>query len=835
LSRRHRLLAISLLVCGAASAAPNPVLPRTADCGVLRFGGEYYLMGVGTNGGVYVSRDLAQWQGPFHVFSMQNAWAQGVSGADQKIHACDLSLLNGKCHLYWSVNHGELRQIGHAVADDPLGPYTEPVTNVPFDGRIDPQAFVDDTGALYFYTVKFTNGNVIWGQKMHDPWTLTGEPVPLLSTLPGTWEQRDTRVNEAPFAFHYRGRYYLLYNANHTGSRYGNYAVGVAEGDAPLNFSNATKYPFPVLDTNRERLLTGPHVLSPLSLQENAGWRYQTVQPEGDWTSAGFDDSGWSQGAGAFGNTASGIPGGKVRTTWESEETWLRRAFYVAETPSPYLQLVLNCGCPVEVYLNDAHIWTEDGARRGYAALDLTPEARDAMRVGTNVLAMHCRRQGAAGAFVDAGLLDLRKRPGEPVISNCGQPTLVRGPNGFERWLVYFAIYNGDGVRSQAIDRVHFFDRELFVEGPTCPRTPGYHPLPAMPTFHDFFDTGEALSDAWIVENGEWRVIGGHATHEPGTGPGVARCAGAGGRFYLFETVFRIPEDGGYQAGVATGDVFIGLDREDKSWFAQPRFRYDPKESRWKLASYFDWSGWHTMRIECNGYSYRVWLDEISLKAVPAAGYITDVRPALFARGRAVFDNVSYTLGWDGAEDPIFDWAAAACGTPATGDWTSCERGIRVVPGDGEARVYKGDLLDCFEWAVQVIPETTASENGAAPEVGVYAAYADEANHLRITANPQFTALHISGVKNGKSFSREPVPVPERVFRYRAPEENGHNLRIVKLSKCVLIFVDGQETASEPGSWPPAQVGLFATGAPCRFAGISLYDRSRAAEDSPRE
>ena len=95
---------------------------------------------------MYTSRDLVHWSGPEHAFSMNNAWASGPAAEDREIHACDLVLHNGTFHLYWSVNHGPLRQIGHAVADTPLGPYREPVPEVPFDGRIDPQCFQDEDG-----------------------------------------------------------------------------------------------------------------------------------------------------------------------------------------------------------------------------------------------------------------------------------------------------------------------------------------------------------------------------------------------------------------------------------------------------------------------------------------------------------------------------------------------------------------------------------------------------------------------------------------------------------------------------------------------------------------
>ena len=86
-----------------------------------------------------------------------------------------------------------------------------------------------------------------------------------------------------------------------------------------------------------------------------------------------------------------------------------------------------------------------------------------------------------------------------PEIKNAGQPNLVRGPNGIEWWLVYFADQE---KRSQYIDRAHFFGRELFIEGPTCAETPGYHPSPAPPSFRDLFDSDGAIETNWDLEGG---------------------------------------------------------------------------------------------------------------------------------------------------------------------------------------------------------------------------------------------------------------------------------------------------------------------------------------------
>lgn len=681
-----RAILAGVMTCWAwlAAGAPNPVLPGTADCGVLRFGGAYYLMGMGTNGGVYVSRDLVKWDGPIHVFSMNNTWAMGLSNAE--IHACDLALLNGRFHLYWSVNFGELRQIGHAVADSPLGPFTEPVTERPFDGRIDPQAFVDAQGQLYFYTVKFTNGNVIWGQPMRDPWTLSGEAAPLLDAVTGSWETLDHRVNEAPFAVAYRGRYYLLYNANHTSAKFGNYGIGVAESDSPLGFRNESKYGFPLLKDNKEQAQLGA-----------------------------------SKGP---------APGG-------------------TELPV--------------------------------------------------------------------------KESGEPFVHNCGQPSLVRGPNGFEWWLVYFALYGNDPQRMQAIDRVHFFDRELFVEGPTTPRTPGYHPPPALPTYGDGFDDADTVTKNWIIENGEWRVQGGLLHQDSMVGFAGARCAGGGGTSFIFETALRLDAARGYQAGIISSELIFGLDKEKKSWFAQPRFRYDAIEEHHELAGYFDWSGWHTLRVEKNGLTNYVWLDEVQVGRAVGSGFLSDTRPGLFSRGAAAFDGVMYTRGWDGAGNPTFDWVAADCGTPPTGKWTPSERGLTVARGDGESRVFRGDLLDVYEWSVQVVPGLNTGSNG---EVGAYAAYSDESNFVRVAADPQFKRITISGKRNGESIESLSAEVVPRKHRARTPEENGYNLRMVKLPDRIVVFVDGIESLAVPGSWPASQVALFASAASCRFAGVCLYDRS---------
>lgn len=124
-----------LVAFGAWAQRPtsinNPVLPGVADAGVIRYNGEYYIGGVFTKGSFYHSSDLVNWEGPVHVFSMDNDWTAGPSAEDGQIHANDLRYVNGVFHQFWSVNYWGKDQhvvhIGHAVASNILGPYEEPV------------------------------------------------------------------------------------------------------------------------------------------------------------------------------------------------------------------------------------------------------------------------------------------------------------------------------------------------------------------------------------------------------------------------------------------------------------------------------------------------------------------------------------------------------------------------------------------------------------------------------------------------------------------------------------------------------------------------------------
>lgn len=213
----------ALSLCAASSMAQtynNPVIPGVADAGCIKYAGKYYLGGVATYGDFFVSSDLVNWGERVHVFDLDNQWTKGTGAKNNQIHANDMSYSGGMFHLLFSANYWgkdkHIVHITHAVSPSITGPYREVRDDQWFENRIDPMVFCDEDGRLYLYMVKFTDGNTIWGRPMNQDFTFCGDAVQQFSSQPGTWETLDNRVAEGPFVIKYRGRYYMMYNANHT-------------------------------------------------------------------------------------------------------------------------------------------------------------------------------------------------------------------------------------------------------------------------------------------------------------------------------------------------------------------------------------------------------------------------------------------------------------------------------------------------------------------------------------------------------------------------------------------------------------------------------------------
>lgn len=601
-------------------AVPNPVLiparGNAADCGVMKFNGDYYIIGNSLAGDMFISSDLVHWGNRTHVFSMNNDWTPGNTSTDRNINACDPSYYNGIFNLYWSVDRGDqgVVQIGHAISDKPLGPYHEPERAHWFDGKIDAHLYRDDDGSFYFYSVKFNAGNQIWGRRMRDPSTLVGEPRELLSAQPHTWELLDDSVNEGPFVLKYRNRYYLIYNANHTAK--GHYALGCAEADSPLGFSNRTKYADPVVEQ----------------------------------------------------------------------------------------------GFPAE-------------GRR---------------------------------------------------LTQPGQPSIVRGPNGMEWWLVYFLEVDG-ARRQQAIDRVLFFDQRLYVDGPTSVASPGYHPVPSQPERLDLFDApdGSALASHWQSEGGKWTIKEKTARQTEPVGRGMIVLGNSPmARQYLVETSVRLLEDTGAEAGViafwrdAAHWMSVTLDARHGTWNVRKVENNAEIVERTLLPKGFNFQAWHSLRVAKNGANFEIHIDERpapGLSVLCASAFEMSGAPGLFTdAARAAFDGFIHTIGWDETEAAICGWGQGINGGAQRGMWSVTPKGLTQSNATEPGRIFKGDPAAQCEFTAQLTRDDSRPLVGGTHRMGMLPVYVDDRNYLQADIDLARWELRASGRKAGEALAVQTAPLPRR-------------------------------------------------------------------------
>jgi hypothetical protein len=131
-------------------------------------------------------------------------------------------------------------------------------------------------------------------------------------------------------------------------------------------------------------------------------WSYTFQKPADGWAGLGFDAASWKRGAGGFGT--NGTPGAMVRTEWRSGDIWMRTTFTLDRVPRR-LALDLHHDEDVEVFVNGEQIYSASGYLREYERVPLGRDAARKLRVGENVLAVHCRQTGG-GQYIDVGLAE---------------------------------------------------------------------------------------------------------------------------------------------------------------------------------------------------------------------------------------------------------------------------------------------------------------------------------------------------------------------------------------------------------------------------------------------
>jgi len=159
---------------------------------------------------------------------------------------------------------------------------------------------------------------------------------------------------------------------------------------------------------------SGPTFDSLIPTSQNASpvYQYTFRTPGADWMKPDGDTSRWQQGPGGFGTKDT--PGiGRIGTTWDSPDIWLRRTINLPALSKQQLDhLVLNLhhDDDVQVYINGVLAYEKVGWESGYVQVALSESARKALKPGAaNLVAVHCHQTGG-GQYIDVGLGTLNRQ-----------------------------------------------------------------------------------------------------------------------------------------------------------------------------------------------------------------------------------------------------------------------------------------------------------------------------------------------------------------------------------------------------------------------------------------
>jgi len=226
-----------------------------ADPFIMKHRGVYYCYSSDRNGvNVSVSYDLTTWEYKGYAI---------VEEGRQEYWAPCAYYYNGLFYLYYSnAPAGEFdpheERLRVAVSDNPLKGFS--VEKVFFDTfSIDAHVVRDTDGSLYLFyspnnymgTHENTAGTVILADRMIDPLTLEGKPVPVV--LPTIEEEifahnrfgdgRDWHTIEGALYFTHHDKAYVMYSAN--AFTHENYFIGysTANKNVPINQLCWRKYP----------------------------------------------------------------------------------------------------------------------------------------------------------------------------------------------------------------------------------------------------------------------------------------------------------------------------------------------------------------------------------------------------------------------------------------------------------------------------------------------------------------------------------------------------------------------------------------------------------------
>lgn len=217
----------------------NPVIPGFyPDPSICRAGDDYYLItssfeyfpGVP----IFHSRDLVHWQQIGHILDRPSQLNLDDVGPSAGIYAPTIRYHDGRFYMVTTLRRPApegVHDINFVVtAEDPAGPWSDPVSLIEDPGIIDPSLFFDDDGRAWYVANRrikdqpYVGYRDIW-LKEFDTATLqlTGE-----ETLLWNGAVKGAQAPEAPHIYKVDGTYYLVLAEAGT---FHDHAVTIARSD----------------------------------------------------------------------------------------------------------------------------------------------------------------------------------------------------------------------------------------------------------------------------------------------------------------------------------------------------------------------------------------------------------------------------------------------------------------------------------------------------------------------------------------------------------------------------------------------------------------------------
>lgn len=224
-------------------------ITNIGDPQILLYEDKYYCYATYNDGNsrgfnVWVSEDLVHWEGPTICFVAIEAWGKSNFWAPEVVYH------KGRFVMHYTAKSRELDslRIGVAVADHPLGPFTDVHNRPMFDlgyAAIDGSVLRCEEGSFLYYSrdccENYVNGiktSQLYCVRLNDDLTETvGEHI-LISTPTEEFELKSMSMevphlwNEGPCVLKLGDKYVMNYSANCYATN--DYAICVSTADSPM-------------------------------------------------------------------------------------------------------------------------------------------------------------------------------------------------------------------------------------------------------------------------------------------------------------------------------------------------------------------------------------------------------------------------------------------------------------------------------------------------------------------------------------------------------------------------------------------------------------------------